>query len=706
MLDKIKKSKKTSIIPLQLTETEEEKFNHGIFYDSYKKLGAHPMIIDGTTGVYFAVWAPNAQSVSVVGDFNEWKQECHVMKLHESSGVYDLFIPHIPVGSLYKYAVKQKNGTVCLKADPYANAAELRPANASIVTDLSKYKWNDKTWLVNREKVHRLDAPICVYEMHLGSWKKPEDGREFYNYREIAPMLVEYVNKMGYTHVELLPVMEHPLDASWGYQVTGYYAPTSRYGNAEDFMYFIDTLHQAAIGVILDWVPAHFPKDEFGLAAFDGTCLYEHLDSRQGFHPQWGTLLYNYGRPQVKNFLISNALFWAEQFHVDGLRMDAVSSMLYLDFGKTEGQWIPNMYGGNENLEAIEFFRHLNSIFKRKHPDVMLLAEESTAWSQTTEKVEEDGLGFDYKWNLGWMNDFLRYMRQDPYFRGGCHNDLTFSMIYAYSENFMLPLSHDEVVHGKGTLLNKMPGEDAKKFANLRLALGFFMTHPGKKLLFMGQDFAQRNEWAEYKSLDWDCLNNENHKQIQDYMKAFIHLYKENPALYEKDQDREGFAWINCVDWEKTVVSFLRKSDNIKDTVIVVCNFSDVAYEEHILGVPYSGKYKEVLNSDALTYGGSGFVNPRVKIAEKQEMDGRPYRMKIKLAPLSISVFKYSNTEEKSVDNKSAVFVKKTEDKISEKREGLKKFLQDKIEKEEKSRGEKVVEKVMGKGEKRKEKGK
>ncbi len=692
MSDKIKKSKKTNIISLQITETEEEKFNYGIFYDSYKKLGAHPMIIDGTEGVYFAVWAPNAQRVSVVGDFNEWTQESHVMKLRETSGIYELFIPHIPVGSLYKYAIKQKNGTICLKADPYANAAELRPANASVVTDLKKYKWNDKKWLKNREKAHGIDAPISVYEMHLGSWKRPEDGREFYNYREIAPMLVEYVNKIGYTHVELLPIMEHPLDASWGYQITGYYAPTSRHGSAEDFMYFIDTLHQAEIGVILDWVPAHFPKDEFGLAAFDGTCLYEHFDPRQGFHPQWGTLIYNYGRPQVKNFLISNALFWAEQFHVDGIRMDAVASMLYLDFGKAEGQWIPNIYGGNENLEAVEFFKHLNSIFKKKYPDVLLLAEESTSWPRLTEKVEEEGLGFDYKWNMGWANDFLRYMRQDPYFRGGCHNDLTFSMIYAYSENFILPLSHDEVVHEKGTLLNKMPGEDAKKFANLRLALGFFMTHPGKKLLFMGQDFAQKKEWAEYQSLDWKCLEDTNHKQIQDYVKTFLHLYRGNPALYEKDQDNEGFEWINCVDWEKTVVSFMRKSNKLKDTVIVVCNFSDVAYEEHMLGVPYAGQYKEIMNSDALAYGGSGFVNPRVKIAEKEEMDGRPYRIKIKLAPLSISVFKYSKAEEKSVDHKSATFAKckelsdkvDSEKRVSQKKEGLRKLLQDKIEKERK----------------------
>ncbi len=698
MSEILKKTQKTNVSSVQMTTAEDEKFNHGIYYEVYKKLGAHPVVVDGVAGVYFAVWAPNAQCVSVVGDFNAWKQDRHFMKLREKSGIYELFIPHIPVGSLYKYAVKQKDGAVCFKSDPYANAFELRPANASIVADLEKYKWNDKKWLKNREKTHGVDSPISVYELHMGAWKKPEDGRTFYNYREIAPMLVEYVKKMGYTHVELLPIMEHPFDASWGYQVTGYYAPTSRYGNAEDFMYFIDVLHQEEIGVILDWVPAHFPKDDFGLVTFDGTCLYEHLDPRQGFQPLWGTLVFNYGRPQVKNFLISSALFWAEQFHIDGLRMDAVASMLYLDYGKTDGQWIPNMYGGNENLEAVEFLKHLNSIFKKKHPDVMLIAEESTAWPRMTGKLEENGLGFDYKWNLGWMNDFLRYMRQDPYFRGGCHNDLTFSMIYAYSENFMLPFSHDEVVHGKGTLWNKMPGVEAKKFANLRLAIGFFMTHPGKKLLFMGQDFAQKSEWAENIELDWNCLENAEHRKMQEYVKAFLHLYRENSALYEKDQDVEGFEWINCVDWEKTVVSFMRKSSKLKDTLIIVCNFSDVLHEEHAVGVPYPGKYKEVLNSDALIYGGTGFVNPKVKIAEKQEMDGRPYQMKIKLAPLSISVFQYDKAEDKTATNHLTTHKVIPAKKEVNLKNGIEKVVDNMVEK--------VVEKVIGRVEKERKKGK
>ena len=493
--------------PCQITLEEEQKFINGICYDIYEKLGAHPMTVNGVDGVYFAVWAPNAARVSVVGDFNHWDGRVYQMQRLSVSGIYELFIPQIPVGSLYKYELKLKDGLTYLKADPYANQAELRPATASVVADLTQYVWKDQTWMKERKKIQTEDAPMFVYEMHLASWKKPEDGREFYNYRELAPMIVAYVKEMGYTHVELMPVMEHPFDASWGYQVTGYYAPTSRYGSPEDFMYFVDTLHQAGIGVILDWVPAHFPRDTFGLANFDGTCLYEHLDPRQGYHPHWGTLIYNYGRPQVKNFLIANALFWTEKFHADGIRFDAVASMLYLDYGKNDGEWVANIYGGNENLDAVELLKHLNSIFKKKHPDALLIAEESTAWPRVTGSVDtEDGLGFDYKWNMGWMNDFIGYMSNDPYFRGAHHNELTFSMVYAYSERFMLSLSHDEVVHQKGSLLEKMPGAEDKKFANLRAAYGFFMTHPGKKLLFMGQEYGQVHEWAENKALDWEDL--------------------------------------------------------------------------------------------------------------------------------------------------------------------------------------------------------
>ena len=682
--------------PCQITLEEEQKFINGICYDIYEKLGAHPMTVNGVDGVYFAVWAPNAARVSVVGDFNHWDGRVYQMQRLSVSGIYELFIPQIPVGSLYKYELKLKDGLTYLKADPYANQAELRPATASVVADLTKYIWKDQTWMKERKKIQTEDAPMFVYEMHLASWKKPEDGREFYNYRELAPMIVAYVKEMGYTHVELMPVMEHPFDASWGYQVTGYYAPTSRYGSPEDFMYFVDTLHQAGIGVILDWVPAHFPRDTFGLANFDGTCLYEHLDPRQGYHPHWGTLIYNYGRPQVKNFLIANALFWTEKFHADGIRFDAVASMLYLDYGKNDGEWVANIYGGNENLDAVELLKHLNSIFKKKHPDALLIAEESTAWPRVTGSVDtEDGLGFDYKWNMGWMNDFIGYMSNDPYFRGAHHNELTFSMVYAYSERFMLSLSHDEVVHQKGSLLEKMPGTEDKKFANLRAAYGFFMAHPGKKLLFMGQEYGQVHEWAENKALDWEDLEKPAHRQMQNYMKALIQLYKTHPALWKLDYDSDGFEWINCVEWEKSMVTFLRKSKKQEDTLVVICNFSDVAYEEELVGVPYAGKYKEILNSDAKEYGGTGVVNPRVKIAKKEETDDRPYTIKVKVAPLSVAIYSFTKTAAKTSTNRTAKTAKKTAGKAegktlsaTEKKEGLRKVIQQKLETAEKKGAE------------------
>ena len=682
--------------PCQITLEEEQKFINGICYDIYEKLGAHPMTVNGVDGVYFAVWAPNAARVSVVGDFNHWDGRVYQMQRLSVSGIYELFIPQIPVGSLYKYELKLKDGLTYLKADPYANQAELRPATASVVADLTKYIWKDQTWMKERKKIQTEDAPMFVYEMHLASWKKPEDGREFYNYRELAPMIVAYVKEMGYTHVELMPVMEHPFDASWGYQVTGYYAPTSRYGSPEDFMYFVDTLHQAGIGVILDWVPAHFPRDTFGLANFDGTCLYEHLDPRQGYHPHWGTLIYNYGRPQVKNFLIANALFWTEKFHADGIRFDAVASMLYLDYGKNDGEWVANIYGGNENLDAVELLKHLNSIFKKKHPDALLIAEESTAWPRVTGSVDtEDGLGFDYKWNMGWMNDFIGYMSNDPYFRGAHHNELTFSMVYAYSEQFMLSLSHDEVVHQKGSLLEKMPGTEDKKFANLRAAYGFFMAHPGKKLLFMGQEYGQVHEWAENKALDWEDLEKPAHRQMQNYMKALIQLYKTHPALWKLDYDSDGFEWINCVEWEKSMVTFLRKSKKQEDTLVVICNFSDVTYEEELVGVPYAGKYKEILNSDAKEYGGTGVVNPRVKIAKKEETDDRPYTIKVKVAPLSVAIYSFTKTAAKTSTNRTAKTAKKTAGKVegktlsaSEKKEGLRKVIQQKLETAEKKGAE------------------
>ena len=510
-------------------EEELKKYEAGIYYHSYEKMGAHPVTENGVKGVNFAVWAPGAVRVSVVGDFDLWDGRRYQMKRLGDSGIFELFIPGLKAGTVYKYEVKTRACEPMLKADPYANFAELRPNTASVVWDMNQYKWNDKEWMDKRAKANEKEKPMSIYEVHLGSWmQKPveldEDGKaingsQFYNYREIAKKLAEYVKEMGYTHVELLPVMEHPLDASWGYQVTGYYAPTSRYGTPDDFRAFMDHMHKEGIGVILDWVPAHFPRDSHGLAAFDGTCLYEHYDPRQGAHPHWGTLIYNYGRPQVSNFLISNALFWAKEYHADGIRMDAVASMLYLDYGKNAGEWVANIYGGHENLEAVEFLKHLNSIFHKEIKGALLIAEESTAWPQITGDVKEGSLGFDYKWNMGWMNDFLRYMQCDPYFRNQHYNDLTFSMLYAYSENFILVFSHDEVVHGKGSMAGKMTGDtQEKKFANLRTAYGFMMGHPGKKLLFMGQDYGQMDEWNENANLEWNLLQYPVHKEMQDYV--------------------------------------------------------------------------------------------------------------------------------------------------------------------------------------------
>lgn len=666
----------------QISVEEEQQFCAGICYNIYEKLGAHPMTIQGVSGVYFAVWAPNAMRVSVVGDFNHWDGRRHQMNRLSVSGIYELFIPGVKAGALYKYEIKAKGSLVYLKSDPYGNESELRPKTASVVTDLKGYQWNDGDWMKARKQLHDEKKPLAVYEMHLGSWRKPEEeGKLFYNYREIAPLLADYIKEMGYTHVELMPIMEHPLDESWGYQVTGYYAPTSRYGSCEDFMYFMDYMHQQGIGVILDWVPAHFPKDTFGLSNFDGTCLYEHLDPRQGMHPHWGTLIYNYGRPQVKNFLISNALFWAEKYHADGIRMDAVASMLYLDYGKNDGEWVANIYGGNENLEAIEFLKHLNSIFKKKHPEVLLIAEESTAWPKITGDVEDDGLGFDYKWNMGWMNDFIDYMKKDPIYRSGAHDELTFSMIYAYSEKFLLSLSHDEVVHGKCSLLNKMPGEKEKKMANLRAALGYMIVHPGKKLLFMGQEFAQEREWSEQRELDWNLLEEKDHRQMQDYMKALLKLYKEQPALYEEDYDPAGFEWINVMETEKNMLTFIRKGKKKDSTLVVVCNFSALPYEKYQMGVPYPGKYKEIFNSDAKIYGGTGVGNPRVKVSKKEEWDERKNSIVINVAPLSVQIFSYTRNEAKKTGKKAE---KQEQTAVSKVRRTLEKKIEEERVKAEK----------------------
>ncbi|MDF2586164.1 MAG: 1,4-alpha-glucan branching enzyme [Anaerocolumna sp.] len=628
------------------------KFSNGIHYNIYDKLGAHPITIDGVKGVSFAVWAPNAIRVSVVGNFNNWDGRRHQMRRLFDSGIFELFIPDLDVLEIYKFEIKIKGGLVILKADPYANRTELRPSSASVIWNLNSYQWNDDNWLKKRSSSNYETEPMSVYEVHLGSWKKPDDqGREFYNYREIAPMLASYIKDMGYTHIELMPIMEHPFDASWGYQVTGYYAPTARYGSPDDFMYFIDYMHQEGIGVILDWVPAHFPRDSFGLANFDGTCLYEHLDPRQGSHPHWGTLIYNYGRPQVANFLIANALFWVEKYHVDGIRMDAVASMLYLDYGKKHGEWVANIYGGNENLEVIEMLKHLNSIFKKRKDGTIIIAEESTAWPKITGEVESGGLGFDLKWNLGWMNDFTNYMKCDPLFRKGRHGELTFSMIYAYSEKFMLVLSHDEVVHGKGSMINKMPGSDEQKFANLRAAYGFMMTHPGKKLLFMGQDFAQYSEWSESKSLDWMLLNQEKHLQMKQYVKDLNWLYRQYPSLYMLDFSDDGFEWISCMDADHSIVVFIRKTNNIDETLLIVCNFTPVVYKSFRIGLPFAGKFKEIFNSDDIQYGGSGNINPRLKQSKNIEADGRDCSINITVPPLGISVFTCTPFTDSELEN-------------------------------------------------------
>ena len=633
--------------PQVFTKADLEAFGKGIHYTIYEKMGAHPMTIDGVEGTYFAVWAPNAERVSVVGDFNMWDGRRNPMIQIREAGIHELFIPGLKAGACYKYEIKTKQGLPMLKADPYANAAELRPNTASVITDLTGFAWTDEKWLEKRKATDYRKEPLLIYEVHLGSWRKPdpdaEDAREFYTYRELAPMLASYVKEMGYTHVEIMPIMEHPLDESWGYQVTGYYAPTARYGTPEDFMYFMNYMHEQGIGVILDWVPAHFPKDAFGLAGFDGTCLYEHFDPRQGEHPHWGTLLYNYGRPEVKNFLIANALFWTEKYHADGIRMDAVASMLYLDYGKNEGEWIPNQYGGKENLESIEFLKHLNSIYKKRKDGALLIAEESTAWPKVTGALEHDGLGFDFKWNMGWMNDFLGYMHYDPVFRGYHHGELTFSFIYAWSENFILSLSHDEVVHGKSPMVGKMPGDRDSELNNLRAAYGFMAMHPGKKLLFMGQEFATFDEWNEKESLDWDLLQYQDHSDMQGYVKALNSLIKAHPALYADDCRPEGFQWINNISANENMLVFLRKAEG--ETLLVVCNFSPLIYEKHKIGVPFEGKYKEIFNSDSEEFGGSDVRNKRVKTSKKSECDGFENSIEITVPPMGVAVF--ACTEEK-----------------------------------------------------------
>ncbi|MCR5292597.1 MAG: 1,4-alpha-glucan branching protein GlgB [Eubacterium sp.] len=617
------------------------KFNEGIHYEIYEKLGAHSMEVDGVKGTLFAVWAPNAERVSVVGNFNGWDGRVNPMRKLDYSGIFELFIPGDYENEIYKFEIKAKSGEVFMKSDPYGFSSEIRPANASRVVSLD-HEWKDAAWI--KERSENTDLPISkpmnIYEVHLGSWKRPEDGREFYNYKEIAVLLAQYVKNAGYNYVELLPVMEHPYDPSWGYQVTGYYAPTSRYGTPSDFMQFVDYMHKEGIGVIIDWVPAHFPKDEHGLGRFDGTDLYENSDPLRREHPHWGTYIFDYGRREVRNFLVANALYWADKYHVDGIRMDAVASMLYLDYGRQGGEWRPNEFGGNENLEAIAFIKELNTVMKERFPGVLMIAEESTAWPMLTHTIKEGGLGFDLKWNMGWMNDFLSYMRLDPLYRKYNHNDLTFSMVYAYSENFVLVLSHDEVVHEKCSMIGKMPGGYEDKFSNLRTAYGFMMTHPGKKLLFMGQEFAVMKEFNESSELDWSLFDFDAHSFLFDYVKDLNGLYMTEPALYELDNSPEGFKWIAVNSANESIISYERHGKDEKDTLLVICNFTPIVHKNYKLAVPSAGKWKEIFSSDNPKYGGDGSNNKVVKQSKAGKVDDRDNYISITVPGLSISVFK------------------------------------------------------------------
>ena len=640
---KKKNNVKKELQPYEIGELDQYLFGQGTHYEIYKKMGAHEVTKDGVKGVYFAVWAPHAKRVSVIGEFNEWDFDANYMERQEPMGIYTCFVPGVKEGELYKFCIETQQGKRLFKADPFANYAERRPGTASRVTDISHFKWTDKAWMDARKEWDNKVNPMSIYEVHLGSWMR-HPGREdegFYTYREFAVAIADYVKKMGYTHVELMGMAEHPFDGSWGYQVTGYYAPTSRYGTPEDFAYMIDYLHKNKIGVILDWVPAHFPKDAHGLAVFDGTPTFEYADPRKGEHPDWGTKIFDFSKPEVQNFLIGNALLWIEHYHVDGLRVDAVASMLYLDYGKQDGQWVPNKYGSNENLEAIDFFKHLNSVVLGRNPGSMMIAEESTAWPKVTGSPEEDGLGFSLKWNMGWMHDFTEYMKLDPLFRKNAHYMMTFSMEYAYSENYILVLSHDEVVHLKCSMLNKMPGLGFDKFANLKAGYAYMMGHPGKKLLFMGQEFAQLREWSEERELDWYLLAEKPHQAIQNWMQDLLHLYKKNRAMYELDTEPEGFNWINKDDLFRSIFSFTRHSKDKKKNLLFVCNFTPMERPDYRVGVPKGKQYKLVLNSDDARYGGTGEERPLVYKAKKGECDGQPYSFAYPLPPYGVAIFEF-----------------------------------------------------------------
>ena len=629
--------------PYEIGELDQYLFGNGTHYELYKKMGAHLVTVDGVKGVYFAVWAPHAKSVSVIGEFNEWDLNADLMQRHDPMGIYTKFVPDAKEGQLYKFCIETQNGVKIDKADPFANYAELRPGNASRITDISNLKWSDSSWMKKREKWDEKTNPMSIYEVHMGSWMR-HPGREdegFYTYREFAERITEYVKDMGYTHVELMGISEYPYDGSWGYQVTGYYAPTSRYGTPEDFAYMIDYLHKNDIGVILDWVPAHFPKDAHGLADFDGQPLFEYADPRKGEHPDWGTKIFDYEKPEVQNFLIGSALFWIEHFHVDGLRVDAVASMLYLDYGKEAGQWIPNKFGGNENLEAIQFFKHLNSVVLGRNHGSVMIAEESTAWPKVTGDPEKDSLGFSLKWNMGWMHDFTEYMKLDPLFRKNAHYMMTFSMEYAYSEDYILVLSHDEVVHLKCSMLNKMPGEGLDKFRNLKVAYAFMAGHPGKKLLFMGQEFAQLREWSEERELDWYLLAEEPHQHIQNWVQDLLHLYRDQKALYELDTQPSGFQWINKDDVFRSIFSFVRYSKDRKKSLLFICNFTPVERPDYRVGVPRGCQYKLILDSEDQRYGGQDRKIGSVVRATKQECDGQDYSFAYPLAGYGVAVFEF-----------------------------------------------------------------
>ena len=627
-----------------LSDDDLYLFNEGSHYRLYEILGAHPMNVGGIDGTYFAMWAPNARQVFIIGEFNGWNKSSHPLSPKGQSGIWEGFSKDIGKGTLYKYYIVSlyRNYRV-EKADPLALYSEISPKTASVIWDLD-YVWGDRVWMEKRREINALDAPVSIYEMHLGSWRRvPEEGNRSLSYRELAPILAEYVEQMGFTHVEFLPIMEHPFYGSWGYQSTGYFAPTSRYGIPQDFMYLIDFLHQHNIGVILDWVPSHFPNDEHGLGYFDGTHLYEHGDPRQGIHPDWNTFIFNYGRNEVRSFLFSSALFWLDKYHVDGLRVDAVASMLYLNYGRKEGQWIPNKYGGRENLEAIAFLRRFNEAVYQEHPDVQTIAEESTSWPMVSRPIYIGGLGFGLKWDMGWMHDILEYMSKDPVHRKHHHNSLTFRMVYAFFENFTLPLSHDEVVYGKASLLGKMPGDDWQKFANLRLLLGYMYAQPGKKLLFMGGEFGQRREWAHDDSLQWHLLQYPSHSGLQQWDSDLNRFYRSQPALYQVDFDPVGFEWIDCNDVEHSVVSFLRRARAADDSVLVVCNFTPVAHFNYRVGVPGPpGYWSELLNSDAREYGGSGQGNMGGVEAVPIPLHGRPYSLTLTLPPLATVFFKHT----------------------------------------------------------------